>query len=60
MNADNPVLFLVAAALVGAFGGFGLVIGAFVARSLRRYMSDEGLKPYGNNHHHRPPPEEEP
>ena len=39
----EPVVVLVAAALAGLGLGFGLVIGAFVARALRRYMRDEGL-----------------
>jgi len=39
--------------LVGFAGlglGFGLVLGAFVARSLRRYMTGEGFHPYGDDH----------
>lgn len=46
INSDNPIVFLAAAALLGMFGGFGLVMGAFVARALRRYMRDEDLEPY--------------
>lgn len=42
-----------AAALVGTGLGFGLVVGAFVARALRRYMNDEGFRPYDRRD---PPP----
>lgn len=36
---------LVAAAGIGGFGlGMGLVLGAFIARTLRRYMRDENMK----------------
>lgn len=35
---------ILAATAIGGVGlGFGLVIGAFVARQLRHYMRDEGL-----------------
>lgn len=35
---------IIAAAGVGGLGlGIGLVVGAFVARTLRHYMRDEGL-----------------
>lgn len=44
-----------AGALVGMGLGFGLVIGAFVARALRRYMSDEGFRPYGEDPRNRRP-----
>lgn len=54
MNTDSPVVVLLAAALLGLFGGFGLVIGAFVARTLRRYMRDELGVSNGNG---RKPPE---
>jgi len=50
MGADHPVTFIFAAAVLGLFGGFGLVIGAFVARVLRRYMRDE-LGVNGNGRH---------
>lgn len=40
---SEPVVVLLAAALAGTGLGFGLVVGAFVARSLRHYMRDEGL-----------------
>jgi len=43
MAHENWWLILAAAALVGVGLGVGLVIGAFVARSLRRYMRSEGL-----------------
>lgn len=39
----SPLVVLGSAALVGLGLGFGLVIGAFVARALRRYMRDEDL-----------------
>lgn len=43
MTASDWVVVL--AVGVGGLGlGIGLVIGAFVARMLRRYMSDEGLR----------------
>jgi len=53
--ADLPTVLLVlgAAALVGIGLGFGLVVGAFVARALRRYMSAEGFKPYDRPDEHR-------
>ena len=40
---NHPVLFLLAVFLAGFSVGLGLVLGAFVARMLRRYMRDEGL-----------------
>jgi short subunit fatty acids transporter len=43
MNFDSPIVAIIAFALAGLGVGFGLVIGAFVARALRRYMTDEGL-----------------
>lgn len=43
MSTDQAVL--IAAIGFGGFGlGLGLVLGAFVARALRRYMRDEGLR----------------
>jgi hypothetical protein len=40
---DHP-LILLASVFLASFGlGLGLVVGAFVARMLRRYMRDEGL-----------------
>jgi Na+/glutamate symporter len=40
---------MIAIGLAGLGLGFGLVIGAFVARALRKYMSDEDIKPYGKD-----------
>jgi hypothetical protein len=35
---------------IAGFGiGLGLTVGAFVARTLRRYMRDEGMKPYSRD-----------
>lgn len=45
-SETSPFVVLGAGALVGLGLGFGLVLGAFVARALRRYMSEEDLKPY--------------
>lgn len=45
----SPWIVLGAAALVGTGLGFGLVVGAFVARALRRYMSEEDFRPYGKH-----------
>lgn len=45
---------IIAAVGFGGFGlGVGLVIGAFVARALRKYMRDEGFKG-SNGDGHRP------
>lgn len=58
---NNPVLFLFAVALLGICLGFGLVIGAFVARSLRRYMESEDMQPYTKRAGRRNlPPEDQP
>lgn len=47
---DNEAWVLVAAVGIGGLGlGTGLVVGAFVARALRRYMRDEDLRPYGKD-----------
>lgn len=43
MAEVSPFVWTLSAALAGLGLGFGLVIGAFVARALRRYMRDEGL-----------------
>ena len=40
---DNAALVLAACGIGGLGLGIGLVIGAFVARMLRRYMRDEKL-----------------
>jgi len=40
---DNPVVVIVGLSLAGFGLGIGLVLGAFVARSLRRYMRNEDL-----------------
>ena len=47
MTTDNPLALILGLALAGLGLGFGLVIGAFVARALRRYMHEEDLRPYG-------------
>lgn len=49
MRVNSPVLFLAFAAMLGMFLGFGLVIGAFVARALRGYMTDERFLPFSKN-----------
>jgi len=47
MNELETWRLLLAASILGFCLGFGLVIGAFVARTLRHYMEREDLKPYG-------------
>ena len=49
MRVDSPVLFLAFAAVLGVCLGFGLVIGAFVARALRGYMTSEKFLPFVKN-----------
>jgi multisubunit Na+/H+ antiporter MnhE subunit len=45
---DHPVWLLLAAGIGGVSLGFGLVIGAFVARALRAYMAREDIRPYSD------------
>lgn len=40
---DNPWVVIAAAGFVGFGAGMGLVLGAFIARTLRRYMREERL-----------------
>jgi ABC-type branched-subunit amino acid transport system permease subunit len=38
---------------LGGFGlGLGLVVGAFVVRALRRYMTENGFRPYDREDRH--------
>jgi len=39
--ADHPILFLLAVAVAGISLGIGLVVGVWVARSLRRYIDTD-------------------
>jgi hypothetical protein len=54
VTTDHPIVFLFAVAFAGFSLGFGVVIGAFVARSLRRYMETDDYLPYARRPRRRP------
>jgi hypothetical protein len=50
---DSPAVGVIAFSLAGFSLGMGLVLGAFVARALRRYMEDEDYQPYSRRRRRR-------
>jgi hypothetical protein len=52
MGSMDALETMIAIGLAGFGLGLGLVLAAFVARTLRRYMGDEEMKPYNGRRNH--------